>query len=233
MLYRSKLRWIRKYVAGRSVLDLGCVCHELDVTDPPWLHGFLCQHAARVRGVDIVSDAVTEMRRRGYDAVCADVETLDLGETFDVVVAGDIIEHLASPGALIERAAAHLAPDGVLLVTTPNPVTLVRLLRVLVDGRVPANKQHTCWFTAKVLRQLAQRYGLEVVDESYTDDTRLYYRLWPALPPGGSRFRRFWRRLALLFRRLLWQPWVLLNSALCLVRPRLSETVCLALARRS
>ncbi len=40
MVYRSKLDWIGKFVCsetgdGKTVLDLGCVCHDLDQTAVP------------------------------------------------------------------------------------------------------------------------------------------------------------------------------------------------------
>lgn len=229
MLYRNKLRWIRKYVEGRNVLDLGCVCHELDVQDPPWLHGYLCEHAESVLGVDLLPEAIAQLQQRGYNVQCANVEQMDLGEKFDVVVAGDIIEHLSNLGGFLDRVKAHLRPGGVLLVATPNPLTLVRFLRLLTSGRVRANKQHTCWFTAKVLDQLGSRSGFEVIDESYADDTRYYYRLWPRLRGHGGAGRRAWRRVRTSFKHLLWLPWILLSSVLCLVRPRMAETLCMAL----
>ncbi len=228
MLYRSKLNWIAKYVANAQVLDLGCVCHELDITDPPWLHGFLAERAARVVGVDILPDAVAELERRGYSVACADVETMDLGETFDVVVAGDIIEHLSNAGLFFQRVRAHLKDDGVLLVATPNPLNPMRILRMLTSGRDLANSEHTCWFTVKVLRQLAARHGFEMADESYADDTRYYYRIWPRIKPRRGAARRAWKRTQTLIKRLWWRPWIWLTSLLCLVRPRLAETLCVA-----
>jgi len=228
MLYRSKLNWIAKYVGGAEVLDLGCVCHELDLTDPPWLHGFIVERAARAVGVDILPDAVAELQRRGFTAICANVETMDLGERFDVIVAGDIIEHLSNVGAFFERVAAHLKPGGVFLVATPNPLNPTRMIRLLTSGRDRANVQHTCWFTGKVLRQLAERYGFEPTDESYADDTRYYYRLWPRIKARGGPVRRAWRRARMLVKRLAIRPWIWLTSLLCLPRPRLAETLCMA-----
>jgi len=228
MLYRSKLHWIAGYVEGKDVLDLGCVCHELDITDPPWLHGFLKHRARRVVGVDILPEPIAELERRGYDVLCADVETMDLGRHFDVVVAGDIIEHLSNPGQFLQRVGAHLKPGGVFLVATPNPLNPIRLLRLLTGGRDLANREHTCWFTEKVLRQLAARYGFEPVDASYADDTRYYYRIWPHLKPRGGPLRRAWRRTRTLIKRLCWRPWIWLTSLACLVRPRFAETLCMA-----
>jgi SAM-dependent methyltransferase len=230
MIYRDKFDWIGRFVTPKSnVLDLGCVCHDLDQTIVPWLHQFLVEHAGRVVGVDILPEAVERMNREGYTAFCADVEELDLGETFDVVIAGDILEHLDNLGLFLDRAAQHLAPDGVLLITTPNPITYVRLLRVLLKGQAGANKQHTCWFTAKVLRQLAERHHLRVVDESYINNTHLSYP-WFKAGPSGPPARRFFRHVNRFLEMLLiWKPAVLFQSLLCRLRPRLGETLCLAL----
>jgi SAM-dependent methyltransferase len=229
MLCRSKLKWIGMYVRGKKILDLGCVCHELDVSNPPWLHGYICKLSDDVLGVDILPEAVEEMNRRGYRAVTADVETMDLKDTFDVIVAGDLVEHLANHGLFLQRAAAHLKPDGVLLLTTPNATSLPRYLRVLTKGYAPAHHQHTCWFTAKVLGQLASRYGLEACDVSFADDSRIHYPLWPSrISQRGGPIRRAWRRTRLLLRRLAWRPALYLNSLICFVRPESAETLCMA-----
>ncbi len=230
MVYRSKLDWIGRFLREDSVvLDLGCVCHDLDQTAVPWLHRFLVDRSRRVVGVDILPQAVERMRKDGYEALCANVETMDLGETFNVIVAGDILEHLDNPGAFLDRAKRHLASDGVLLLTTPNPITYVRFLRVFLKGQAGANKEHTCWFTAKVLRQLARRHGWEVAEEAFVDDTRLFY---PWRKPAASR-SAFHRALRSLNRwlglLLIWKPSIWTQSLLCRVRPHLAETLCLAL----
>jgi len=226
--YRTKEKWIGKFVAGKNVLDLGCVCHELDKGDRPWLHGFICKHAESVLGVDYLPDEVVKMQERGYRAICENVEEMNIGKTFDVVVAGDILEHLSNLGRFFERVQAHLKPGGLLLVTTPNPLTFVRFVRVLLKGKEGANREHTCWFTSKVLRQLAQRYGFSVAEEAYLDDIRLSYTLFPRIPTHGGVVRRTFRRFYKFSGRLLWQPAVLTNSLLCLVRPQLAETLCMA-----
>ena len=233
MVYRSKLDWIERFVRsetgdGKTVLDLGCVCHNLDQTAVPWLHGFLVRCAGRVLGVDYLPDEIQRMRREGYDVVCANVEEMDLQETFDVIVAGDIIEHLGDVSRFIERVRAHLKPDGVFLVTTPNPITWVRFLRILLKSHAGSNREHTCWFTGKVLRQLAGGGGLEVVEEAFVDDTRLFYP-WFKRQKRCSPARRVLRNVGrFLSMLLIWRPALLAQSILCRFRPRLSETVCMA-----
>lgn len=230
MVYRSKIDWIEKFLNDRSktVLDLGCVCHDLDQKIVPWLHGSLCRRMDDVMGVDLLENEVQRMCDDGFNAICANVETMSLERKFDIIVAGDIIEHLENLGNFLQRVKEHLSPDGVFLVTTPNPITWVRFLRVLLKGRAEANKEHTCWFTAKVLRQLAMRNGLEVFEEAYLNDTNLYYPWFKSQnkkTPVKRFFKHMTRFVSMLF---VWKPAVLLNSILCRPRPNLSETLCMA-----
>lgn len=231
-VYRSKLDWIGRFLGReKTVLDLGCVGHDLGRTAVPWLHEFLHSRAKRVVGVDYLPDAIHQMRRDGYEAVCADVQERELNETFDVIVAGDIIEHLDNVGLFLDCCRDHLIPDGVLLVTTPNPVNLVRFACLLLKGSVGANKEHTCWFTAKLLRQLAEWHGLAAAEEAYVDDTHLFYP-WLRTDLKGSAVRRGLRQAMWLLGMLLfWRPLLLGASLIGRVREQANETLCLALRK--
>ncbi len=197
--------WIMKFVIGKSVLDLGCVRHTVEETGKPdWLHGEIRKVAQRVVGVDYLQQPVLQLRQEGYEVVCADVEVMDIQERFDAVVAGDLIEHLNNSGKFIERVKEHLNPEGVFLLTTPNPVNPLRFISVLLRGQVGANSEHTCWFTEQVLRQLFDRYNFEVIDVHYVDDSYQYYRNWK------------------------WMPFLPINYLFSKLRPHFSETLCMA-----
>lgn len=95
--------------APRSVLDAGCgtgrVAREL------------ARRGADTVGVDIDADMLATARRKAPELpwVCADLATVDLGRTFDVVLlAGNVMIFLApgSEGAVLMNLARHLAPDG-------------------------------------------------------------------------------------------------------------------------
>jgi 2-polyprenyl-3-methyl-5-hydroxy-6-metoxy-1,4-benzoquinol methylase len=231
MLFAAKESWIGRFVENRRVLDLGCACHRFGRTDLPSLHAFIAQKASETLGVDYLPEEVEKMRAEGFDVVCADAEALDLGRTFEVVVAGDIIEHLGNPGTFLQRVGEHLEPGGLLLVTTPNPVTLERFLRVLLRGDAGGNKEHTCWFTARVLRQLAARHGFAVHQEAYVNDTRRYHRVYRPQPKHKGTLRWLGRTLEYTARGLMWFPFVALQTMLTLVRHTSAETLCIALVR--
>jgi predicted TPR repeat methyltransferase len=197
--------WMMGFVTGKSVLDLGCVRHSIEETEKPgWLHGEIKKVAQRIVGVDYLEQAVLKLKQKNYDVVCANVEVMQLDERFDTIVAGDLIEHLNNFGMFIERVKEHLNPNGVFILTTPNPVNLLRFISVLFRGDAGANPEHTCWFTERVIRQLFDRYGFEPIDIQYVDDSYQYYCNW---------------------------KWVLFfpfNYILVKIRPQFAETLCIA-----
>ena len=161
---RNRLDVIIPLVQGKKVLDCGGIDHDnfaLKHQRGLWLHDLLVQYAASVLGVDILEDKVKEMNRRGYHFICQNVETLNLPEKFDVVVAGEIIEHLSNPGLFLQSIKAVLKEDGILILTTPNVHAILRLLQVLLSGEA-VHPEHTCWFSGKTLQQLLRLNGYQV-----------------------------------------------------------------------
>jgi SAM-dependent methyltransferase len=122
-----------------------------------------------------------EARRRGYDPVGLELsraaarharEALDLdvreealeafadADGFDVVVLGDLLEHLEDPVAAIGQCAKLLRVGGVLCVVTPDPSSpTARLAGARWWGYVPA---HTCLLPRRTLRELVAAGGLVV-----------------------------------------------------------------------
>ena len=117
-LVEDRFDVIRRYVEHKEVLDCGCVGGGPGAED--WLHGRLVEVSKRVVGVDIQKEGVERLRKLGYEVVWGDVTTMNLGEKFDVIVAGELIEHLPNQGLFLENMKRHLKRRGVLVLTTPN-----------------------------------------------------------------------------------------------------------------
>ncbi len=167
------LETLQPHIQGKSVLDVGCVEHSTDNIDKVriWVHGFLKQHAARLLGIDILEQDIQELKKRGYDVEVQNAESFQVDDRFEVVFAGELIEHLSNPGAFLDRCREALAADGRLLLTTPNAFALSRLLRSLLGlhNDPPANEEHTAWYSPKVLATLLARHGFEIERITYAD----------------------------------------------------------------
>ncbi|WP_310473813.1 methyltransferase domain-containing protein [Sandarakinorhabdus sp.] len=106
-----------QHVAGKRVLDLAC--------GTGYGTAILGAQGGQVTGVDISAAAIRIAKlRHGSDNttfVIADCFDLPFAAaSFDVVVANEMIEHVADHDALIIEARRVLAPGGLLLVSTPN-----------------------------------------------------------------------------------------------------------------
>jgi len=108
------------------------------------------------------------MKKRGYDAVVDDAQDFSIDQDFDVIVAGEIIEHLPNPGGLFESAKSHLRSTGRLVITTPNPFALIRFMLYYSPlHEFSVFEEHVSWFDRVTLRQLASRFGFSEVDYYY------------------------------------------------------------------
>jgi SAM-dependent methyltransferase len=200
-------------VQGRNVLYIGCVDgNPENFLKHQSFQQALCHHASSLLGVYALEEQVEQLKKAGQEAVAANVEEMDLGTTFDVVVAADNIEHLSNCGRFVEGIRRHLAPEGRFLVSTPNPLGLVRLLELLAYRSTKANVEHTGWFTAQVLDQLARRHGLRLTDGVFIDEMRRYHQIGTS----GRAMGAGKKALTILV--------VGINRVLCPLLPQLSET---------
>lgn len=168
----NRLVFLLERCDGKRVLDIGCVAHDLARMDAAhWLHGQISGVASSCLGVDIHSDGIAEMQRRGYAAIEHDL-ALGLGpleseKPFDVIVAGELIEHVESMGMLFDTAAGLLAPEGELIITTPNPWAPHRV-RAAQLGIVWENTDHILFAFPSGIAELASRHGLILAEATTT-----------------------------------------------------------------
>ncbi len=62
------------------------------------------------------------------------LETCDIQGRFDVVLCGDLVEHLTCPGLMLNGIKRFLVPKGTLIVSTPNSFSLMANIRFTTGG---------------------------------------------------------------------------------------------------
>ncbi len=152
------------FVRGKDVLDVDCLDHNaaLEATDT-WLHKHILRSANSVVGLDLLESGVAELRNRGYDIRSGDACTASLEQTFDVVVAGEIIEHIDDPAAFVSNMARHLNDRGRLIITTPHAFFFLHFLEsIFSSGERRWNPEHVSWYCPFTLGNLLRRNNLEV-----------------------------------------------------------------------
>lgn len=120
---------------GKKVLDIGC------------RNGVLTKHFADgnvVWGVDIDPVALQEAsellksKNEGNKFFVMDLlgDWSELeGEQFDVIVCGEVLEHLYFPEEVVKKVTAHLKPGGIFLGSVPNAFSLINRLRLVMGKK--------------------------------------------------------------------------------------------------
>ena len=160
--------WIH---AGVRVLEVGCG------------YGAML-HALRDEGFDPIGidpslRAVSFCRSQGLRVTVGAAPELPFAkESFDVVIARHVIEHVAMPPDFVSALAASVRPGGVLAFETENIWASQYVwdrVRAFVTGRIPpfrTSTDHTFVFAASHLQQMLSREGgcSDVRTEVFNDE---------------------------------------------------------------
>jgi 2-polyprenyl-6-hydroxyphenyl methylase/3-demethylubiquinone-9 3-methyltransferase len=154
-----------KPLAGKRALDVGCGAGLL--AEP------LARLGADVTGIDAAEENVAVARAHAAGADLAidyrhgELAASGLG-CFDLVTAMEVLEHVADKPAFLTELARHLAPGGLMVLSTPNRTARSRLLLVgLAEtvGAVPRGTHHWDDFvTPEELAALLAEAGLAMGD---------------------------------------------------------------------
>jgi SAM-dependent methyltransferase len=150
---------------GHRVLEVGCST------------GHVTKHLVAagntVVGVEIDESAAVEARQvtdivHVIDLDMTKLSSIEHGE-FDVILLGDVLEHVRNPPAVLGDIVTLLAPAGRLVVSVPNAAHVdVRLM--LLEGRVEyqddglLDRTHLRWFTKASFRELLDGCGFMATD---------------------------------------------------------------------
>jgi 2-polyprenyl-3-methyl-5-hydroxy-6-metoxy-1,4-benzoquinol methylase len=168
---KDKLPILSKLVKGKDVLDIGCVQHNWQAcTGDNWIHKHLKQYARSVKGIDILQDDIKQLKKLGFDVEYFDIEDKNNNflkwKMYDVVFAGEIIEHLSGLDAFFYHCRYTLKNDGKLIITTVNCFSLLFIVQYML-GKLKVNHEHVCWFDMVTLGQLLKRQGFAIQDKYY------------------------------------------------------------------
>ncbi len=148
--FQRELRLFRRHCRGGVVLDVGCssgaFLFQLNQRFPGCYQGL---------GTDVSGAPLDYAESRGINVVRGNFLEQEFGgRRFDAVTFWAVLEHLATPGQFLAKAASVLKPEGLCFVLVPNMGSLAA--RVLGARYRYVYAQHLNYFTRATLLRLAE-----------------------------------------------------------------------------
>jgi 2-polyprenyl-6-hydroxyphenyl methylase/3-demethylubiquinone-9 3-methyltransferase len=176
----------RRPLEGKTALDVGCGAGLL--AEP------LARLGAKVTAIDAAPEVIAVAREHAsavgleIDYRVGDVQ--ELPGRYDLITSMEVIEHVADPATFLQALAARLAPEGLLIMSTPNATGWSKLMMITLAeglGKVPRGTHDFDKFIApERLKALMADAGLKCFDVEgiawsptrslhLSDDIRLNY----------------------------------------------------------
>lgn len=176
----QRLDIIDELCAGKSVLHLGCTNYPYthdSIRDGMLLHSRLGEISRDLHGIDADQVGLDILRNLGFaDLYQGDLENLaeiELSKTFDVILAGEMIEHLNNVGLFFNGVKRFMNPSTKLVITTVNAYCAMRVFQYAVSRsggeREPVHPDHVSYYSFSTLKLLIERHGMLVNDFYFYD----------------------------------------------------------------
>ncbi|MDH5571488.1 MAG: class I SAM-dependent methyltransferase [Gammaproteobacteria bacterium] len=170
--YIPRIKMFKKWCADKNILHLGCssgtYIHDR-IKRGTFLHSILSESSKSISGLDIDSNSLEVMKTHGfsdlYEGNAEKLSEANINKEFDIVIAGDLLEHITCPGAMLEGVKDLLNEDGKLIISTNNAFGLHYQIRRWL-GRYTEHFEHVCFYSPETLIHLFERHNY-IIEELY------------------------------------------------------------------
>lgn len=159
----DRREFILNLCSGKNVLHLGATASpktEKNIKDGKLLHVSISEISKLTIGMDFDQIMIDVAKRYGINnIVYGNVERYEDYPkiTFDIIVAGEIFEHLNNPGLAVEALAKIAKSTSDVIVTVPNAYSIKSILRASL-GYELIHPDHILFHSPATLIELFRRY---------------------------------------------------------------------------
>jgi 2-polyprenyl-3-methyl-5-hydroxy-6-metoxy-1,4-benzoquinol methylase len=155
---------IMENIPPGHMLDIGCSAGT-------WAEYWM-ERGWRASGIDINAENIATAQKKGITAKICDLNNDSIpfpDKSFDLVFAGEIIEHLIDTDGFLKEIRRCLRPEGHLMLTTPNLSSFENRLRIVL-GYYPiwvnynlGGSGHVRAYTPRVLKKQLINNGFSII----------------------------------------------------------------------
>lgn len=183
---------LRLVGSNKKVLDIGCA--------GGYLAEKLKTNGCYVVGIEVKQERAERAKTHCDAILVGDVEKVPKSSfpegSFDVIVYGDVLEHIRRPDLVLQEQQGWLSRNGYIVVSLPNVAFLPIRLQLLFghfdyEQFGILDQTHLRFFTLKSARTLLEEAKYRIITTEYTGKLPLYspFLLFPSLFASGFIFQ--------------------------------------------
>lgn len=188
-VYQSRFDLLTSLCAGKKVIHIGCVDHDIEAIDRKlkkgtWLHKRLSDVAARCYGIDIQERGIAYIHDQlGYsDVEAINILTHDskklLEDQWDYLLLPEVLEHIGNPVDFLSGLRNKLQRRvSKIIITVPHAMYRENCKRTS-QGVERINSDHRFWFTAYTLSKLMVDAGYQIEKITFSNGGPLKSGSW-------------------------------------------------------
>lgn len=186
----QRVEFIKNACRDQTVLHLGCTNYPYTseaIENDMLLHPQLGRVSREIYGFDFDQRGIQLLEQAGaknlYRADLENLGEVELEKTFDVIIAGEMIEHLNNPGLFLHGIKRFMNPATWLIITTVNAYCGMRFFQYGLRGRggraEPVHPDHVAYYSYQTLSLLLERAELEMAEFYFYDIGKEHRRFNP------------------------------------------------------
>jgi len=161
---------------GKKVLDVGCASG--------YIASVLKRKGCYVVGIDNDKADLEKAKEHCDETKLMDVNKDKINGKYDVIILGDILEHLHDPVGVLQKLRANLNKDGYAVLSVPNIVNIYPRMKILFgrfdyEEKGIFDKTHLRFFTLNSFKRFIRDSGFSVVSIEATPIPIYLALTWP------------------------------------------------------
>jgi 2-polyprenyl-3-methyl-5-hydroxy-6-metoxy-1,4-benzoquinol methylase len=190
----QRVDYILELCRGKKVLHLGCSDYPFTkdrIGTSLFLHDKLLKISSKVVGLDLSKEGIEIMKNAGYcNIYLGNIENADIYDKlgiFDIILAGEIIEHISNPGLFLDSIREFIKNNNTkLIITTVNSYCLFRNIYHFTHlGKEYVHPDHVYYFSFSTLKRLLNQHKFTLIDF-------VFYNIDQELKKTKSVAKYFW-----------------------------------------
>lgn len=97
----------------------------------------------------------------------ADCQNFNLNTKFDLIICGEVIEHLSNFESFFKSLRIHLKKHGKVIITTPNPMSFMRICQKLIKNEPSNDKYHTIMLDSITFSNMCRENNFRIMEKHY------------------------------------------------------------------